>query len=697
MRTIACTRHVPHPPEAAFRVLEGIGGPRGYLFADSLWRLRGAMDRAIGGTGMEPGRRSFRRLRKGERFDYWIVDAIERGRSIELRTTMRLPGRGWLRIDVDPEDGGSVVTLTASMQTSGAAGDLYWFALYPIHAFVFRGMLRRLVREAGRIDGVAPRRAPFRPRRQVAAAPCRIGCPAGNDVRAWVGIIAQRDRSGRSDHDARAEAFRLLTRTNPFPAITGRVCPHPCEDGCNRAGKDGAVAVHLIERHLGDWALQNEVPLPTLDVPPRPESIGVLGSGPAGLSFAYQMARRGYAVTVYEREPEAGGMLRYGIPRYRLPRSVLDGEIRRVLDTGVRLEAGVEDPDGASLARIRARHDAVFLGIGAGAGRGLPIPGGDASGVWTATGYLRRIHLGQPVHLGPRVAVVGGGDTAIDAARVARRQGADVTILYRRSLADMPAAAGEIDEAIAEGIRIVPWRAPVEIRAAADGDLHVAIQAMEAGEPDASGRARPIPVDGSLATEEFDAVLAAVAQEPDWTGLDDIRPARVWAQPDEHGRLGDNLWTGGDVTAPGTVASAIGWGRRAAESMDARLRGRPEPHTGDPDPCGVGTVKPDLYPERPRIRPRGIRPADALHAPEAEVHPGIDEREFDYELSRCLSCGRCFGCEHCWTFCAHGCFERLEEAGPGAYFIASLDACRGCGKCVDVCPSGYLRLDSIPD
>lgn len=602
-----------------------------------------------------------------------------------------------MRVDVEPQDGGSRITLTATMETSGTAGELYWYVLYPIHAFVFRGMLRRLAQEAGRVDGVAPRRAPFRPRRQAAAAPCRVGCPAGNDVRAWVGVVAQQERTGRPDHEARAEAFKLLARTNPFPAITGRVCPHPCEDGCNRAGKDGAVAVHLLERHLGDWALEHGVALPTLDAPTQPESIGVIGSGPAGLSFAYQMARRGYPVTVYEREPEPGGMLRYGIPRYRLPRSVLDGEIRRIVECGVDLRLASGVADGTTLDQIRDRHDAMFLGIGAGSGRPLGVPGDDTCGVWSATGFLRQVHLGHPVRLGPRVAVVGGGDTAVDAARVARRLGSDVTILYRRSVEDMPASAEEIAEAVTEGVRIVPWRAPVEIRAGRDGALQVRIQGMRGGSKDASGRARPVPVPDALSTDEFDAVLAAVAQEPDWAGMDAVRPGDTWAEPDDNGRLQDEVWAGGDVTGPGTVASAIGRGRRAAESMHARFRGLPEPHPAGPDPISVGDVKPDLYPERPRTRPRSIRAQQALRSPDAEVHHGIDDREFEYELSRCLSCGRCFGCEHCWTFCAHGCFERLEEAVPGAYFVASLDACRGCGKCVDLCPSGYLRLESPPD
>jgi Pyruvate/2-oxoacid:ferredoxin oxidoreductase delta subunit len=257
----------------------------------------------------------------------------------------------------------------------------------------------------------------------------------------------------------------------------------------------------------------------------------------------------------------------------------------------------------------------------------------------------------------------------------------------------MPAIRSEIEEAAAEGVEIEPWCAPAEIGPAADGGLRVEVQRMQAGPVDESGRARPEPVDGAIETRTYDAVVVAVAQEPDWAGLEAIRPDGSWAGPDEHGRLGDDVWTGGDVVGPGTVAAAIGWGRRAAESMHARIRGMPDPALATYDPIEVGDVKPDLYPGRPRTRPRAVAADDAVQRRDLEVHLGITAREFDYELSRCLSCGRCFGCEHCFTYCVHGCFDRLEEAGPGAYFVAALDACRGCGKCLDVCPSGYLRLD----
>src|SRR5512134_1077124 len=252
-------------------------------------------------------------------------------------------------------------------------------------------------------------------------APCIQGCVSGNDVRQWIGLVAQRTRLGLSNAQAYARAWRLLSETNPFPATLGRICPHPCEAACNRAGKDGAVAINAMERFLGDWALRRRLPLVRLEEPAAAASVGVIGSGPAGLSFAYQLARRGHRVTVYEKREHAGGMLRHAIPAFRLPKSVLQAEIDRIIGLGVDLKLNVAVGRDVSVEELRERHDLLFLGIGAGSGARLGVPGEDGPGVLGGIEFLDAVNRGELMGALGEVVVVGGGNTAIDAARTARR------------------------------------------------------------------------------------------------------------------------------------------------------------------------------------------------------------------------------------------------------------------------------------
>jgi len=520
-------------------------------------------------------------------------------------------------------------------------------------------------------------------------APCQADCASGADVRGWIGAISQRHRNGLSKEEAYESAWRILTDVNPFPGILGRVCPHPCEAGCNRGDKDGPVAINALERFLGDWAIDQGLLLEPIGPDRYEESVGVIGAGPSGLSFAYQMARRGYQVTVYEQNPEPGGMLRYGVPNYRLPPSVLDAEINRILDLGVELRSGVAVGVDLQMDELRERHDIFYLGIGAQSGRLLDLPGEEGPGVLTGIGYLGRVNRGEAVDLGARVAVIGGGNTAIDAARVARRAGAEVTILYRRTRAEMPAVASEIDEAQKEGVAIEYLAAPSAIIRLDGAIRQVVVERMRLGEAEADGRRRPVPIPDSEFTIATDTIIAAVGQKPDYGVLEHLDVVELPA-PDSP-ELDPSTWAGGDVLGLDVAGAAISHGHRAATAAHARLRGL------DDDPPDVrrriGSEEIILDYKDPLAAAAGHHRSvvEALANPGLEVVETLTEEQFLTEIERCFSCGRCMGCASCWMYCTVGSFAAVGASSPGEYFSMLLDQCEECGKCIEVCPCGYLE------
>ena len=527
--------------------------------------------------------------------------------------------------------------------------------------------------------------------------PCSFCCATGEDVRGWIAVVAQREKLGLSEADAYTRAWRMMTEMNPFPATLGRICPHPCEGGCSRREKDGSVAINDLERFLGDWALEQQLSLLKLEQETKPESIGIIGAGPAGLSFAYQMARRNYRVTIYEKEEKPGGMLNYGIPKYRLPEKILNAEVQRILDLGVELKLNMSIGKDISVQHLRKQHDILFLGIGAGQGRKLGIVGEEGTNVWIGTDYLRYLNRGEPFELGSEVIVVGGGNTAVDAARAARRCGAWVTMLYRRTRNEMPAIASEVDEAQAEGVSIEYLVAPVEIKRDGGKVRAVVVQRMELGEPDSSGRCKPVPVSDSEYELPADSVITAVSQEPDWDELTELDPGTVWIQPAEHGKIKDGLWAGGDALGLGIAGMAIAQGRQAAEDVHAQLRGLELPRTSQRPAVSERTIKSEYHPEKKPVTPHQRPVEERLAEPNMEVHETITRTEFLEEVSRCFSCGLCYGCENCFMYCNAGGFTRLEQVEPGAYFALSREYCVGCGKCIDLCPSGFLSPCDLSD
>ncbi|MBW1806776.1 MAG: FAD-dependent oxidoreductase [Deltaproteobacteria bacterium] len=557
------------------------------------------------------------------------------------------------------------------------------------------GLLKKKKKKGGlRIGGAAAtQQSTLRPVRLTKLPPCIEHCPSGTDIRGWITTIAQREKFGLSDEEAYKQAWLTLVETNPFPSMMGRVCPHPCEDECNRTAKEGAVSINALERTIGDWALEKKLSLPILEEDKKDESIGVIGAGPAGLSFAYQMARRGYPVTVYEKTSKPGGMVLWGIPFYRQPEDVLQNEIQRIIDLGIELKLNTTVGKDISIDELKSKHKVIFLGIGADKGRLLSAPGEEGPGVFTGTEYLYKVNNGETVEIGKKVAVIGGGDTAIDAARVARRAGAEVTILYRRTRTEMPAIDSEVEDAIKEDIKIEFLVAPIEIKRAGDKVSAVVVQKMELGEPDDSGRRRPVPIEGSEYDVPIDSLIAAISQQADWSPLGELGPEGKWIEADKHGKVRDGLYCGGDALNLGLATIAIGQGRLAAEAADAALREKPEPKSEEIPKIGKDRIKLDFYDEKARVE-RKHRPTEEwLSKPDEEIDLGITSEQFLEEINRCFSCGLCFGCERCWMYCTPSCFSKVAKLTPGQpFYDIKLDTCDGCKKCADECPCGYIDM-----
>jgi len=550
--------------------------------------------------------------------------------------------------------------------------------------------------------------------------PCNHQCPAGTDVVGYLALI----RDGKYK-----EAWELIKQENPFPGVCGRVCPHPCESECNRGELGGAIAIHTLERFLADWAMSNEARVmraeilanEALDSPLG--KVAVIGSGPAGLSCAYHLACRGYAVTVFESLPAAGGMMRVGIPAYRLPRAVLDREIADIEALGVEIKTNMRVGDNIKLSDLAEDYQAIFIGVGLQKSRKLNIPGEDAEGVIHGLEFLEKVNLGEGVPVGPRTAVIGGGNTAIDAARTALRLGAEnlasaenltrndakseVTILYRRSRAEMPAIAEEIEEALEEGVKIRYLTAPVELLTENDQVAGLKCVKMELGAPDESGRRRPLPIAGSEFTIEVDTVIPAVAQEADTAFLE----TESWKLEDEQGRIAINeagattrpgIFAGGDIATPfGTVAHAVGSGKRAALAIDKHLRG--EELAGFPPlDEAVHAVPKDVDPVVVRFEDLNLAYFEELERPEQsqmpveervrgfkEVNLGFGEEEAQAEAERCFSCGTCNLCDTCLIFCPDVAIARLDHRG----YEINYDYCKGCGVCAEECPRYAISIE----
>ena len=535
---------------------------------------------------------------------------------------------------------------------------------------------------------------PYRPERSDKPPPCYTNCPSGTPVRDWIAEIAQAPQDEAARRAAYERAWRLIAAHNPFPATMGRICPHPCETNCNRSGVDGALAINNLERFLGDWAITRGWELPVCEDPQNAESIGVIGAGPAGLSFAYQMRRRGYPVTVYERHALAGGMLRYGVPDFRLPPAILDAELARIFQLGVELVAPIRVGIDLDIAELQKRHTALFLGLGAQNPRRLGLPDESGDHVWSGIEYLEQHNLGAAPALGDHVVVAGGGNTAIDVARAARRAGAAVTLLYRRRREDMPAIEEEVELALEEGVEMRFLVTPLAIIRGETGTLTgLRLQHLQIAGNDGDGRALVAPVPGSTETLLTSSFVSAISQETDWRGLETVAPEEIFLDSEEHEPDATHslFCAGGDVTGLDVASHAIGQGRIAAERVHARLRGLTTAAITDSSPPAV---KPDHYPTCERVVVDREPVPRRLSMTDLETSQTISEEAFLREISRCFSCGLCNGCGLCWMYCGGNGFALVESPRPGQYFAFSTDECTGCGKCIELCPTGFINAAS---
>ena len=504
--------------------------------------------------------------------------------------------------------------------------------------------------------------------------PCNNQCPAGEDIQGWL------FHAESGNYEA---AWRHLTRDNPFAAIMGRVCYHTCESACNRGKIDEAVGINSVERFLGDEAIKRSWKFAA----PAKESgkkVLIVGAGPSGMSAAYHLRKLGHAVTVMDAGPYMGGMMRFGIPKYRLPREVLDAEMQRIADMGVTVKLNSKVVN--ILEQMKAgSFDAAFLAVGAHIGKRAMIPSGDAAKIVDAISVLRSMEGEDKPMLGRRVVVYGGGNTAIDVARSVKRMGAEPIIVYRRTRDKAPAHDFEIEEALQEGV-MVKWLSTIKQA----GDHQITIEKMAL---DDKGFPQPT---GEFETLEADSVVLALGQDVDLgllngvPGLDVTRDGVVKVGTDlMTGHPG--IFAGGDmVPAERNVTVAVGHGKKAARNIDAWLRGE----TYAPPPKHEIALFEKLNPWYYADAPKTVRPMlDIIRRQSTfeEVQGGLDESTALFEARRCLSCGNCFECDNCYGVCPDNAVIKL---GPGKRFQFNYDYCKGCGMCVAECPCGAIKMEA---
>lgn len=545
--------------------------------------------------------------------------------------------------------------------------------------------------------GAVVEQSPYRPYYEEKRPPCIDTCPNGEKVREFLQYIAQAENYNRTPQEALEGAFYIITQTNPLPSTTGRVCPHPCESRCNRKDKEAPVNINASEMYIGDYAIKNKLPLKKVKNEQYPYNIAIIGSGPSGLSAAYHLSRLGFNATVFEKEEKPGGLLRYGIPNFRLPKDVLDAEIQRIVDLGVNIECGVTIGSDITIDELKNRFDTIYLALGAHKPDKPKLEGIDSvKGVYSGLDFLHRYAEGENLDVGSDVVVIGA-DTAADSAMISRRLGAKVTFAYRRTIPDeeefMKAASKEAKEAYEEDIEFQFATVPIEL-VVEDGKLAgVKFKRIRVDEKDERGHASKISIiEGSEFTVEATTLIYSVGQRPSYSGLEDIFtavPEKFLTIQDNYTIEGDEkIFAGGDVAGPKLmyVTTAIGHGKNAAFNIAEKLTGEKFINADTRRVIETKDMHIELYDSIPRHNRTYRSPKERVNDFEPFMN-NLKEEEFFEEVKRCMSCGMCFDCGNCYTYCSHGCVKKLPI---GQHYEFHLETCDGCMKCVDNCPCGYV-------
>jgi formate dehydrogenase (NADP+) beta subunit len=520
-------------------------------------------------------------------------------------------------------------------------------------------------------EGTGPLRT-SKPVYQDFLPPCNHACPAGENIQAWLALA----QAGQYK-----EAWQKLVEENPMPAIHGRVCYHPCEDSCNRSFVDHAVSIHAVERFLGDKALEENWEI-EFKAPSTAKRILVVGAGPSGLSAAYHLQRLGHSVEIFEAGPLPGGMMHFGIPAYRLPRNILMSEIHRIEKCGVKIKLNYKVDDIAK-EKEAGNFDAVFIAVGAHIGKKADIPARDAGQILDAVSFIREVELGNAPKLGRRVAIYGGGNTAMDAARMAKRLGAsEALIIYRRDREHMPAHDFEADEAMGEGVKIHWLRT---IKSIDQNAFTVEVMDIVDG--------KPVPT-GKFETLEADSLILALGQDTDTGFLKNVEG--ISFKEDGTVVVGPNMMTGaegifaGGDMVPGerSVTIAVGHGKKAARHIDGYLKSKPY----SPEPkhpiIGFENLHTWYSTDAPQSKQPHL-PLEEATKDFSEIVKGLTTEEARYEASRCYSCGNCFECDGCFGACPEGAIIKL---GPGKRYHFNYTLCTGCAVCFEQCPCHAIDM-----
>ena len=526
--------------------------------------------------------------------------------------------------------------------------------------------------------------------------PCTTGCPAGEDIRGFHNLLTGVEKSD----DIWEAAWRRIVDKNPFPAVMGRVCPHPCETACNRVMQDEAVGINSVEHAIGDYGIAHNLKLE----PPQGATgkhIAVIGAGPAGLSAAYQLTRKGHQVTVFDERLEPGGMMRYGIMEYRVGREVLDAEISRILALGVKTRMNTRVGSDITLEQLKEQYDAIFVGVGAQKGAGLPVPGFDASEDATnAIDLLADYEAnGLDMHIGRNVIVVGDGDVSMDAARLAVRMGVPATLLSAVPRNEMSCSAVEYEDAVKEGTVMEELISVSEVFTKDGKVTGVRCVKMEKKEQGEEGFDSPVPffrykpVPGSEFEMPCDMIVAAIGQRTDMGGLESVVGDGPFLHVEKDFRIKgeEKVFGGGDAIRIELITTAVGHGRKAADAIDNFLKGVPAPHQGFQDVIGFDKLYTYYFKESAQLE-RPHLEFDDIKGNFEETLKSLDPESVIEESKRCMSCGLCFECRQCMIYCPQEAISYFKNNGVGEVMFTDYNKCVGCHICAQVCPTGFIHM-----